>query len=185
MTAANRSRHDLPVLTLRREGYVRFDSPRLGLRVWLIVIAALIGSFACRQASAPDSLSRPAQVGIPARSSLDPPPCVYQENAFRSGVNPPRQVYEVEPDLIGLPKLSKEQFAIIELRIDDSGHVAESCLLRGVRPDVDRRALDAVKRWRFEPARLRSDVVAGGRRFDAGEPVPLFMTVTVRIGSKP
>ncbi len=52
--------------------------------------------------------------------------------------------------------------AIIEVRIDAAGRVTESCMLRGVREDVDLKALEAVKAWRFEPPRLLVDTDLGG-----------------------
>jgi TonB family protein len=88
----------------------------------------------------------------------------------------------VEPDLSGLPPLAAEQVAIIEVRIDATGRVTESCMLRGVRADVDRKALEAVHSWLFDPPRLLSGTEVGGNRLEAGTAVPIFMTVTVRVG---
>jgi hypothetical protein len=41
--------------------------------------------------------------------------------------------------------------------------VKDVCLLRGVREDIDVRALDAIRRWRYEPARLRHSTPPGAR----------------------
>jgi TonB family protein len=108
---------------------------------------------------------------------------MYRENAFRCCVNPPRQVYREKPDLSGLPPITGEQIAIIEVRISAAGHVTESCMLRGVREDADRKALEAAKTWQFEPPRLLVDAdLMGGVRLPAGTAVPIFMTVTMRLG---
>jgi TonB family protein len=111
---------------------------------------------------------------------------VYRENGFRSGLNPPREVHREEPDLSGLPPIIGEPLAIIEIRIDATGRVTESCMLRGVREDVDLKALEAVKDWRFEPPHLLADTDLGGRggRLEAGTAVPIFMTVTMRLGQR-
>jgi len=55
-------------------------------------------------------------------------------------------------------------------------------MLRGVRADVDRRVLDAVRAWRFEPPRLVEAAEVRGGHLAAGTAVPIFMTVTVRLG---
>jgi TonB family protein len=85
-----------------------------------------------------------------------------------------------------LPPLSGDHLAIIEVRIDAAGRVTESCMLRGVREDVDRKALEAVKTWRFESPRLlvATDPKGSGGRLEAGTTIPIFMTVTMRIGHK-
>jgi len=82
--------------------------------------------------------------------------------------------------------VSGEHLAIIEVRIDVAGRVTESCMLRGVREDVDRKALEVVKTWRFEPPRLLADtdLTGSGGRLEAGTAVPIFMTVTMRLGHK-
>jgi TonB family protein len=153
------------------------------LRFWCCILAGMATLAACRQANKNPPIgqaSHGSQFGVGA------PRCVYRENGFRSGVNPPREVHREEPDLSDLPPLSGEHLAIIEVRIDAAGRVTESCMLRGVREDVDRRALEAVKAWRFDPPRLRAETGArgSGDRLDAGTAVPIFMTVTMRLGHK-
>lgn len=154
---------------------------------WSCVLAAtaVVGS-ACRDVNVADGPARMGQAADSIRSGIGPPKCVYRENGFRSGVNPPREVHREEPDLSGLPPLTGEQLAIIEVRIDAVGRVTESCMLRGIREDVDRKALEAVKTWRFEPPRLLADtdLRGSGGRLEAGTPVPIFMTVTMRLGHK-
>lgn len=156
------------------------------MRFWSCVLAAsaVLGS-ACREGNVAENPPPIGQAANAARSAIGPPKCVYRESGFRSGVNPPREVHREEPDLSGLPSLTGEQLAIIEIRIDDTGRVTESCMLRGVRGDVDRRALEAVNAWRFEPPRLLADTdLTWGGRLEAGTPVPIFMTVTVRLGRR-
>jgi hypothetical protein len=108
------------------------------------------------------------------------PHCTYRETGFRSGVNPPRQVERVEPDWTGLPTPAPDQMFIVEARIDGTGRVTEDCMLRGVNPDADRRVLEAVRAWRFEPPRLLAAVESREGRWEAGAAVPVFMTLVVR-----
>jgi len=81
---------------------------------------------------------------------------------------------------LGLPPVPSDQIFIVEVRIDETGRVTENCMLRGVGPEVDRRVLDAVRGWRFEPPRLTTAVDSREGRWPAGSAVPIFMTVTVQ-----
>ena len=148
---------------------------------WCHILAGVATFAACRQVNEHPSVGQAPRAN---QSGVAAPRCVYRENGFRSGVNPPREIHREEPDLSELPTLSGEHFAIIEVRIDAAGLVTESCLLRGVREDVDRKALEAVKAWRFEPARLLADtnLRGSGGRLEAGTAVPVFATVTMRLG---
>jgi outer membrane biosynthesis protein TonB len=82
---------------------------------------------------------------------------------------------DVAPDLSGLEVTGLRGVEIVEILIDGRGAVEEGCLLRGVREDVDARAMAAIGQWRFEPARLRHST-------PPGLPVPVVLTVTLRIG---
>jgi hypothetical protein len=145
-----------------------------------------------RRATRPESgqyedglAARPA---VTQRSPEGPPPvyphCTYKENAFRGSVDAPKATVRAEPNLSGLPALTGESAVFVEVRISEQGRVTEDCLLRGVRPDVDARALAAARAWQFEPARLKVDVVThDGKRLRAGTPVPIFMTLSVKVGT--
>jgi len=136
---------------------------------------------ACER-TAVDNHAAGAQAPTASGSRRISPPCTYQENGFRSGVNPPREIQRTEPDLTGLPPLPGDQYFIVEARIDATGRVTEDCMLRGSSsPDADRRVLDAVRQWRFEPPRLIRAVDSRDGHWDAGAAVPIFMTVTVRL----
>ncbi len=156
------------------------------LRIGFYVLAGLAVLSACRQVDV--AIDHPP-VGQASRETLpgsEAPKCMYRESGFRASVNPPREVHRSEPDLSGLPPLADERLAIVEVRIDATGRVTESCMLRGVREDVDRAVLEAVKTWRFEPPRLLSDttLTTRGDGLKAGTAVPIFMTVTLRVGHK-
>lgn len=153
---------------------------------WVLGLAGLAAAGpACREAGIADGQEPSMPAAVADQSALGTPPCVYRESGFRCCVNPPREVHREEPDLSGLPPLADEHIAIIEVRIDANGQVTESCMLRGVREDLDTRALEAVHAWRFEPPRLLADTdVRSGGRLQAGTAVPIFMTVTMRLGQK-
>jgi hypothetical protein len=57
-------------------------------------------------------------------------------------------------------------------------------MLRGVRPDVDLRVLEAVKRWRFDPPRLNEPTpITNETVLPAGTAVSTIITVTVPLES--
>jgi hypothetical protein len=111
-------------------------------------------------------------------------PCLYTEKAFRGGVHPPKVLRRVEPDLSGLVTIQGEAHVIMELRVDAAGKVVQTCVLRGVRSDVDERVQQAVIGWLFEPARLREDAYVEDVRLTAGTAVPVFLTISVGVGRR-
>jgi hypothetical protein len=104
----------------------------------------------------------------------------------------PKKLVDVPPDLSGIDmKGVTGSLAIADIRIDKSGAVKEVCVLRGLRDDVDDRAADAFRQWRYEPPALRHDerwtgpVDARGQRVEtitpAGTLFEQVITVTVSI----
>lgn len=92
-----------------------------------------------------------------------------------AGVGRINQQVRIEPDLSAL--LAVPQATVIaELGIDDTGRVRDACMLRGIRPDVDREVIRAMTKWRFEPARVRQGP-------EAGTAVWPVITVTASVGS--
>jgi TonB family protein len=87
-----------------------------------------------------------------------------------------KKVLDVAPDLSGLNIAGLTGVEIVEILIDVRGEVQQACLRSGVREDVDDRAVAAIRRWRFEPARLRHST-------SPGLAVPIVMTVALRIGA--
>ena len=106
-------------------------------------------------------------------------PCVYRENGFRCCVDPPKQLAVPDPDL-SFRSVPPNFLFIVEVRINESGLVTEDCMLRGIQADADEIVLATVRSWKFEPPRLPTPVEWRGRRWEAGDAVPIFMTVTVR-----
>jgi hypothetical protein len=143
-----------------------------------LCLALAIGNGSCGQA--PKPADSPAAAGRPRLTTRIPPDChVDAPSACRVGCDAdvPPKVIDVAPDLAGLDVTDLNGVDILEILIDVRGSVREACLLRGVREDVDDRAIGAVRRWRFQPARLRHST-------PPGLPVPIVMTVTLRIGAR-
>jgi TonB family protein len=106
-----------------------------------------------------------------------PPAChVDALGACRVGcdADPPAKVVDVKPDLSGIELTGLRGVALAEILIDTRGEVRGVCLLRGVREDVDERAVAAIRQWQFEPTRLRHSTPPGML-------VPVVMTVSLAI----
>src|SRR5258707_1177705 len=83
-------------------------------------------------------------------------------------VMPPRAVKRVEPVYPDVGRKAKIQgIVILETIIDRDGNVTDVRVLKGLPLGLDQSAIDAVKRWKFEPGRLN------------GQPVPVIFTLTV------
>lgn len=78
----------------------------------------------------------------------------------------PVLIYPVEPDTNTLQKPSPSGTAILELGINEEGHVVSACVLRGVRSDFDKAAQAAALKWVWTPKVVES------------QPVGVVMTVT-------
>jgi hypothetical protein len=112
-----------------------------------LVLAFVSGG--CQQA--PESAESPV-------TTRTPPPCqIYAPLACRVGcdADEPKRVLNVGPDLSGIKPGSLHGLEIAEILLDEHGDVKDVCLLRGVREDVDARAVSAIRQWRYEPVRLR------------------------------
>lgn len=96
-----------------------------------------------------------------------PPPPPSQPVRLHAGIDAPRRVKEVTPVYPALARSAGAQgVVIIEAIIDVNGDVVSAKILRSV-PLLDAAAVDAVRQWKYTPARLN------------GEPVPVVVTVTV------
>lgn len=98
-----------------------------------------------------------------------PPPIVTPTSPVRlhSGMAAPRKTRDVMPTYPAMARTVRVQgIVILEAVIDSSGRVESARVLRSISL-LDEAALEAVRQWRFEPARLN------------GQPVPVVMTVTV------
>lgn len=109
-----------------------------------------------------------------ALSAPPPPPPPTPEPVKASGplrvsggVQAPRKMLDVAPIYPELARAAGAQgLVIIEATIDTTGSVIATKVLRSA-PLLDAAAIDAVRQWKYEPARLN------------GEPVAVLITVTV------
>lgn len=96
-----------------------------------------------------------------------PPPAPRKPERLHSGMQPPVRVVHVDPVYPAIAQQARVQgVVILEAIIDERGVVKSVTVLRSI-PLLDPAAMDAVRQWRFTPARLN------------GEAVPVVMTVTV------
>jgi TonB family protein len=85
-----------------------------------------------------------------------------------SGITPPQLLREVRPDYTeDARRQGIEGDVVLEIVVRDDGSVGDVKILRGLGAGLDRRAVDAVRQWRFSPA----------RRF--GTPVDVMVEVAV------
>jgi TonB family protein len=71
-----------------------------------------------------------------------------------SGITPPSIVREVKPDYTDdARRRNIEGDVVLEIVVRSDGSVGEVHLLQGLDAGLDRRAIDAVRQWRFNPAR--------------------------------
>lgn len=101
--------------------------------------------------------------GVAALPQLPPQPPI----RLHAGMQAPRKIVNVDPVYPPIAQQVQVQgVVILEAIIDERGDVKSVSVLRSI-PLLDQSAVDAVRRWRFTPARLN------------GEIVPVVMTVTV------
>jgi protein TonB len=97
-----------------------------------------------------------------------PPPPPVKPMRVHAGMQAPVKVVNVDPIYPPIAQRAHvDGYVILEAIIDEHGTVKTANILKSI-PLLDAAALDAVRLWRFTPARLN------------GEAVPVVMTVTVR-----
>ncbi len=74
--------------------------------------------------------------------------------AGKDGVSRPRAIYDPDPDYTDAARLQKVQGTVgLWVIISADGRVLEVHLRRGLGSGLDEKAIEAVRTWRFEPAR--------------------------------
>ena len=110
-------------------------------------------------------------IGVGTMERVVPPPPLpatpTQPIRLHAGIQAPRKIVDVAPIYPSLARMAHvEGVVILEAVIDARGNVESVRVLRSI-PQLDQAAADAVRQWRFTPARLNT------------ETVPVVMTVTV------
>ena len=86
---------------------------------------------------------------------------------MHQGIQAPRKVVDVAPRYPALARESHvDGIVILDVIIDETGNVTSTHVLKSVTL-LDQAAIDAVRLWKFTPARLN------------GQAIPIVMTVTV------
>lgn len=145
-------------------------------------VAILLATAACATPDA-DVVQSGASNARDIVLPIQPAPPAYDGPPFRQGpIALGGRTHYVPPDLSDLPPLPRASQVILEVQIDISGNVVSARVLRGLRDDIDARVVEAVRQWRYEPARLRQTI---GRLDDttwpAGTVVPAYFTVAPRV----
>ena len=71
-----------------------------------------------------------------------------------AGITPPSLLQEIRPDYTDeARRLGIEGEVVLEIVVRRDGSVGDVKVLNGLRGGLDRRAIDAVRQWRFSPAR--------------------------------
>jgi protein TonB len=107
-------------------------------------------------------------IGVVEGVAPPPPPQPKTPVRLHLGMQPPVKIVNVDPIYPAIAQTVHVQgVVILEAIIDERGFVKSVSVLRSI-PLLDHAAEEAVRQWRFTPARLN------------GEAVPVVMTVTVR-----
>jgi len=81
--------------------------------------------------------------------------------AGRGGVTVPRAIYDPDPDYTDAARLQKLQGTVgLWIVVSADGRVQEIHLRRGLGSGLDEKAIEAVRNWRFEPARKDGEPIA-------------------------
>lgn len=107
-------------------------------------------------------------IGIAERPPAAPPaPTPPGPQRLHEGIQAPRKTVDVAPRYPTFARdIRIEGTVILDVIIDEHGVVTSTRVLKSV-AFLDQAAVDAVRQWRFTPARLN------------GEAIPIVMTVTV------
>ena len=71
-----------------------------------------------------------------------------------AGITPPSLVHEVRPDYTDeARRLGIEGEVVLEIVVRRDGSIGDVKVLNGLRGGLDRRAIEAVRQWRFSPSR--------------------------------
>lgn len=103
-------------------------------------------------------LADPILTGIP---EAPPPPLETGPLRVGGAVAPPTKLFAPSPRYPEIARQAREQgLVIVEAVIDESGAVVRAEIVKGLRFGLNEAALDAIRRWRFEPATLGGKPVA-------------------------
>jgi periplasmic protein TonB len=90
---------------------------------------------------------------------------------IRGDVSQPELTYKVEAEFPDSTKKKKRIFTAIfaAIVVENAGAVKDPTIVRSDHPDLDPFVIEALKKWKYKPARKN------------GEPVEVFLIITVLI----
>jgi protein TonB len=93
---------------------------------------------------------------------------------INDSIVPPTLVYKKEVQFPESVKNKKQVWSIIiaETVVSKTGSISEACIVQSKHPELDASVINAVKQWKYKPA------------LKDGQPVSVFVTITVRIHVK-
>lgn len=88
--------------------------------------------------------------------------CGFAAVAFaQSKLEPPVPVRMVKPDVPEhLRKTGAVGIVVVKCTVDEQGNVIDPEVQKSTNPDLDQSAVDAVKKWKFKPAKQDGNPVA-------------------------
>jgi TonB family protein len=121
-------------------------------------------------AAAASSPPKPVPTGKPASTLVPTPaPSLYGETHFaEKGVTAPRAIFSPHPDYTEKArKAGLEGTVQLSARIGEDGRVGDVYVLQSLGMGLDEKAIDALRKWKFEPARKD------------GKPVPVDAKINI------
>jgi protein TonB len=69
------------------------------------------------------------------------------------GVTPPKPIYTPDPEYTEAARRDRVQgTVVVHLNLATDGTTHDIKVVRGLRPDLDKKAVEAVTKWKFQPA---------------------------------
>ena len=99
----------------------------------------------------------------PAPQAQDPAPQAQNDETVYDlgpGITPPRVTKQVNPNYTGSKGVRIVGSVLIGLVVDSKGLPQDPRVIKSLEKDVDLSAVEAVKQWRFAPARKDGKAVA-------------------------
>jgi len=113
----------------------------------------------------PEKYIKKAEVKIPQTTTIKP---VRSDDELGVEViipTPIRRITPVYPEKCKKEKI--EGTVVLEIKIDAEGNVMDARVLKSVHPDLDKAAVEAIKKWKYEPV------------LKDGKPAPAVFGVTI------
>jgi periplasmic protein TonB len=103
---------------------------------------------------------------VAQQSSQSSPEIVYEK--FAKGVTPPKAVFQPNPEYAESARKKKIQGEVeLSMIVTAEGTVRDATVTKSLDKDLDKKALEAVAKWKFEPATKD------------GKPVAIYIAATV------